>query len=210
LKNGSLPFIAILTLSAFIILTGFSRSEDIAQPSWIKPGASIVYHGSLSIGGEGVLEATVRWSVKSMDADTITLEACIESSNLRTSISRIFKVSAATGRLLSIDDEIIDTGRFFLWLYPPPDTGDIVEIEGLPYRVSGIESINASNRIWSCIVVNSTVDDPYIRGIATRWYDRETGIQVKVYMNLSFSYIFKGSNTTSSAEADLILVSASI
>ncbi|GEM_PF-2506453 len=210
MKNGSLPFIAILTLTAFIILTGFSRSEDIAQPSWIKPGASIVYHGSLSIGGEGVLEATVRWSVKSMDADTITLEACIESTNLRTSISRIFKVSAATGRLLSIDDEIIDTGKFFLWLYPPPDTGDIVEIEGLPYRVSGIESINASNRIWSCIVVNSTVDDPYIRGIATRWYDRGTGIQVKVYMNLSFSYIFKGSNTTSSAEADLILVSASI
>ncbi|MEM2739268.1 MAG: hypothetical protein QXQ29_00490 [Candidatus Bathyarchaeia archaeon] len=210
MRSKDPAFIAAFTLIAFTILTGFGRSEDIAQPSWIKPGATIIYYGSLTIGEEGVLEATVKWSVKNLDADSIELEAVIESANLRTPISRIFKVSIATGKLLSIDADSIDTGRFFLWLYPPPSIGDTVEIEGIPYRVSGLESVNASDRVWRCIVANSTMDYYNIRGVITRWYDTETGIQIKVYMDLSFMYLFKGENTTSSAKADLILLSASL
>lgn len=210
LRRKDLAFIAAFTLIAFTILTSFSRSENATQPSWIKPGATVIYYGSLTIGEEGILEATVKWVVRNVDLNSIELEATIESANLRTPISRVFKVSTATGKLLSIDTDNIDMGRFFLWLYPPPSIGGTVEIEGIPYRVSGLESVNASNRIWRCIVVNSTLDTYDIRGVITRWYDVETGIQIKVYMNLSFAYLFKGKNTTSSAKAVLTLLSTSL
>ncbi|MCS7112764.1 MAG: hypothetical protein RMJ00_01565 [Nitrososphaerota archaeon] len=209
MRGKDLAFTAAFTLIAFTMLASFSRSENVAHPSWIKPGATVVYYGSLTIGEEGILEATIEWTVKNVDLNSIELEATIESANLRTPISRMFKVSTATGKLLSIDRDNVDVGRFFLWLYPPPSIGGTVEIEGIPYRVSGLESVNASNRIWRCIVANSTLDNYDIRGVITRWYDVETGIQIKVYMDLSFAYLFKGENTTSSAKAALILLSTS-
>lgn len=213
LRGKNLAFTAIFTMIVFVILISFDRSENTIQPiqpPWIKTGATLTYYGNLTIKDGGVLEATIRWSIKNIDLDTIDLEAVIESTSLRTPILRTFNVSIATGKIISIDDEEVDAGIFFLWLYPQPSIGDIVEIEGIPYRVSGIELVNASNRIWRCVIVNSTLNDYHIHGVVTRWYDVETGIQVKVYMDLSFIYFFKGENTTSSAKADLILVSASL
>ncbi|MEM4461976.1 MAG: hypothetical protein QW695_03805 [Candidatus Bathyarchaeia archaeon] len=208
MKSRGIVFTIILMSISLIILTSFGRSEEIAYPLWLKPGATIVYYGRLGIG-EGVLEATVKWYVRNIDANNIILESTIESTSLRTSISRVFSVSVDTGRILSINGEDVDPSRFFLWIYPPPNVGDVVEIEGIQYRITRTDRVNASNRVWECIVANATIDNTCIRGSVVRWYDIETGVQVRVYMKLSFTYKFKGENTTSSAETDLIVLSIS-
>lgn len=209
MKSRGIAFTIVLMSISLIILTGFGRSEEIAYPPWLKPGVTIVYYGSLVIG-EGVLEATVRWYVRGIDANSIILESTIESTSLRTPISRVFRVSVDTGRTLSIDGEDVDPNRFFLWIYPPPNVGDIVEIEGIQYRITRTDHVNASNRVWKCIVANATIDNTCIHGSVVRWYDIETGVQVRAYMKLSLTYKFKGENTTSSAETDLTLLSISL
>lgn len=209
MKSRGISFTIVLIFISLTILASFSRSEEVVYPPWLKPGATIVYYGRLGIG-EGVLEATVKWYVKGIDANNIILESTIESTSLRAPISRVFKVSVDTGRILSIDGEDADPNRFFLWIYPPPNVGDMVEIEGIRYRIMRMDNVNASNRVWKCIVANATIDNTCIRGSVVRWYDIETGVQVRAYMKLSLTYKFKGENTTSSAETDLILLSISL
>lgn len=197
-------FLALTMMSSYRIRYTTQREA----PSWLKEGFSATYMGNVTLESQ-IMEASVTWKIRRIDNGVAVIEERVESDLLRYPLTRVFQVDVDTGELLKLDNESVGGMKAFFWVDPSLEPGERVEIEGVVYTVSKLEEVNASQRVWKCLVVNASVDEPGIRGVVTRWYDSETGIQVKVYMNLDVAYPFKGVNQTVSAVAHLLILKVS-
>ncbi|MBS7610439.1 hypothetical protein KEJ36_04495 [Candidatus Bathyarchaeota archaeon] len=188
-----LPILALFCVSVALLgaIGGFGKAH--AAPSWLKPGATMDYLGNstryyVQMNQVNYIRklANVSWTVEKIENGTAFIRQRVSPEDGGGSLENLFKVDAESRLVLDIDDEppLNETYAYF-WIDANLREGDLIKVEDMVFSVEPGEPLNVSGALRETWVLRGDFTGQSVNGTVFRWYDRETGIQLRAELNIT-------------------------
>ena len=188
-----LPMVVLLFLSMPLLAAFNGFAGVYAIPSWLKPGATIEFQGNSTryyvqmnqMNYVGKL-ANISWTVERVEGGIAFIRQRISPEKERGSLENLFKVDVESRLVLGIDDGMPQNETYaYFWIDTNLREGDFVKVEDMVFSVEPGMPLNVSGNLRETWVLRGNFTSQSVNGTVFRWYDRETGIQLRAELNIT-------------------------
>ncbi|MEM3692528.1 MAG: hypothetical protein QXI39_00695 [Candidatus Bathyarchaeia archaeon] len=126
------------------------------------------------------------WIIEKVSGKVAFIRQRVSSTTEPSPLESLFLVDIESRRVLSIDgNEPKEETYTFFWIETDIQNGSLVKIENLTFMVEPgglIDIAGASRASWA---LKASFHTDKVNGTIIRWYDKETGIQLMVKLNVT-------------------------
>ncbi|MEM3018965.1 MAG: hypothetical protein QXO92_01795 [Candidatus Bathyarchaeia archaeon] len=188
-----LPIVALLSISMSLFATTSGLIEAHAASSWLKPGSTVTYLGNstryyIQMNQVNYVSklANISWTVEKVEDNRAFIRQRVSPKDEKGSLENLFIVHTETRQVLGIDDGAPQNETYaYFWIEAGLREGDLVKVEDMLFSVEPGGLLNVSGASRETWVLKGNFTGQGVNGTVFRWYDRETGIQLRVELNIT-------------------------
>jgi len=161
-----------------------------ATPTWLKTGTYVNYQVNVTAvtsQGTSAFSGTVSWRVESINGSIAAIRQ--KAGRDSYTLENVLEVDADSRLVLTIDGLPVNSVRTYFWVNADPERriGSLVDVENLTCVIEGEDQVTVSNLTRSCWFANASFTMENVTGAVGRWYDKETGLLLRVYTTMILS-----------------------